>query len=184
MITFILIFFISIIAVGALSVLGFALYLKRRKKSLETTNPKQFDEPPQYRSLFAPTDEETRAFEREEKAKIEAERQASEQKAALEQAENVRRHEEIWRSEPTTQNAAELFRLAVESGSAEIFSQTAENVIQVWRNGQAGDLSKENLADLLDSHLRTLPQQERLSGAIFWIKREIENLRRESESKF
>jgi hypothetical protein len=35
----------------------------------------------------------------------------------------------------------------------------------------------------LDSHLRILPQQERLSGAIFWLKQEIENLRRKSEAK-
>ena len=181
MITFILIFFISIIAVGALSVLGFAFYLKRRKKSLETTNPKQFDEPPQYRSLFAPTDEETRALGREEKAKIEAERQESDRQIKFEKAEKVREFERVWRGEPTGQNTVELLRLAAQSESAEIFSQTAENVIQVWRNGQAGDLSKENLADLLDSHLRTLPQQERLSGAIFWIKREIGNLRGTSE---
>ncbi len=93
----------------------------------------------------------------------------------------MREFEKVWRNEPNKQNTIELLRLAAESESAEVFSQTEENVIQVWHNEQAGGLSKKDLADLLDSHLRILPQQERLSGAVFWIKREIENLRRKSE---
>jgi len=180
MITFILIFFVAVITVGLLSVLGFAFYLKRRNKSLETTNQKQFDEPPQYRSLFEPTDEEIRALEREKQINLDAERKEIEDKVLFEKAEKAREFEKIWRAEPTKQNTIELLRFSAMSESAETFSQTAENVIQVWRHEQTGDLSKKDLADLLDSHLRILPQQERLSGTLFWIKREIEILRRKS----
>jgi len=74
MITFILIFFAAVIAAGLFSVLGFAFFLKRRNKSLETTDQKQFGEPPPYRPLFAPTDEEVCLLEREEQSKREAER--------------------------------------------------------------------------------------------------------------
>ncbi len=183
MITFILIFFIAVITIGLFSVLGFAFYLKRRNKSLETKNQKQFDDVPPYRPLFAPTDEEISALEREEQAKLEAEQKEAEDKVLSEKSEKVREFEKVWRNEPNKQNTIELLRLAAESESAAVFSQTAENVIQVWHNEQAGGLSKKDLADLLDSHLRILPQQERLSGAVFWIKREIENLRRKSESK-
>jgi len=133
-------------------------------------------------------DEDIRALEREEQTKNdeeqkEAERKEVESKIVFENAEKVREFEKIWRGEPTKQKTIEFLRLAAMSESAEIFSQTAGNVIQVLLNEQAGGLSKKDLADLLDSHLRILPQQERLSGAIFWIKREIERLRRKSEAK-
>jgi hypothetical protein len=183
MITFILTFFVIVIALGAAAVVGFSIYLKRKDKSLDTTNQKQFDEPPPYKSLFAPDDAEIRALEREARMKVEAERKEAEEKAAFEKSEKVREFEQVWRGEPTRQNTIELLRVAAESGTAEIFSQTAENVIQLTLHEQAGGLSKEDLADLLDSHLRILPQQERLSGAIFWLKQEIENLRRKSEAK-
>lgn len=181
MITFILIFFISIIVVGALSVLGFAFYLKRRKESLDTTNPKQFDEPPQYRSLFAPTDEETRALEREKAAEQTAKAAEEARLLKAEKIEAVRDFQKIWANEPNKQNTLELFRLAAAGENAEIFSETAETVIKFRRENKIANLTANDLADLLDSHLRTLPQQGRLSGAIFWVKREIENLRGNSE---
>jgi len=181
MITFILIFFVMVIVVGIAAVAGFSIYLKRRRKSLDAANQKQFDDAPPYRPLFAPTDEEIHALEREKEIKKAAERKEADRKITFEKAEAVREFEKIWRGELTKQNTVELLRLAAMSESAEIFSQTAENVIQVCYQGQAGGLSKKDLADLLDSHLRILPQQERLSGAIFWLKQEIENLRGESE---
>ncbi len=182
MITFILIFFVLVITVGALSVIGFAFYLKRRNKSLETNNPKQFiDEPPPYRSLFASTDEEIHAQKRAESAAREAKTADAVRQTAAEKIEAVRGFRQIWIASPTKQNTLELFRFAAESGRAEIFSETAETVIEFRRENKVSHLTAHNLADLLDSHLRILPQQERLSGAIFWIRREIENLRRESE---
>jgi len=111
------------------------------------------------------------------------ERAETERKVAGERTEKVREFERIWRNKPTKQNTIELLHLASQSESTEIFSQTAENVLQILHYEQAGGLSKKDLADLVDSHLRILPQQERFSGAIFWIKREIENLRRTSEER-
>ncbi len=180
MITFILIFFAMVIVVGIAAVAGFSFYLKRKSKSLETSNQKQFDEPP-YRPLFAPTDEEIRALEREAQMKVESERKEAKGEIAFEKAKAVREFENVWRNEPTKQNTIELLRIAAESGDAEIFSQTAKSLIQVTHHERADGLSKKDLADLLDSHLRILPQQERFSGAIFWLKQEIENLRRKSE---
>lgn len=182
MITFILIFFIGVITVALVSVIGFAFYLKRRSRSLNSKDQKQFSDTPP-RSLFEPTGDEPDASKRAEQTKFEAAQKDSERKILLEKSERVREFEKIWRGEPSKQNTIELFRLAAASESAEIFSQAAENVIQVWRNEQLGGLSKEDLADLLDSHLRILPQQERFSGAIFWIRQEIEILRRNSEGK-
>lgn len=182
MVIFILIFLAMVIVVGATAVVGFSIYLRRRTKSLKSNNQTQFtDAPKGYRSLFEPTDEEIRASEREAQMRVEAERKEAEQKVLFEKAERVREFEKVWRSEPTRQNTVELLRLASESESAAVFSQTAENVIQVWLHEQAGNLTAKDLADLLDSHFRTLPQQERISGALFWLKQEIERLRRKSE---
>ena len=172
-----------VIVVGISAVAAFSIYLKRRNKSFAATVQKQFDEPPPYRPLFAPTDEEIRALEREEEIRKAARRKEVEREISYGKVEAVREFERIWRDNPTRQNTIELLRLAAESASAEIFSQTAASVIQITHHEQTGGLSKKDLADLLDSHLRILPQQERLSGTIFWIKREIENLRCESESK-
>lgn len=171
-----------VIAVGITAVVGLSIYLKRKNKSLDTNNRRQFDEPPQgFRSLFAPDEAELRAEENAAQMRVEAERKEAERQSAFERAEKAREYEKIWRAEPTRRNAVELLRLAAESESAEIFSRTAENVVRLLPHEQAGGLSKKDLADLLDSHLRILPQQERLSGATFWLKQEIERLRREAE---
>jgi len=69
--------------------------------------------------------------------------------------------------------------LASESENAKIFSEISENVIKLWRENRIENLEARDLADLLDSHFRTLPQQERTSGELFWLREEIENLRRE-----
>ena len=74
MILFILIFFVMVIAVGATAVVGFSVYLKRQTKRLREENRKQLtDAPAQYRSLFAPSDAETAAFEQAAQARREME---------------------------------------------------------------------------------------------------------------
>ncbi len=182
MIIFILIFFAGVITVALFSIIGFGFFLKRRRISLDTKNHKQFDDAPP-RSLFESTGEEFGASQREEQVKFEEAKKKFKLEVLSEKSERVGEFENVWRGAPTKQNTIEFLRLAAASESAEIFSQAAENVIQVWRGEQLGDLSNKDLADLLDSHLRILPQQERFSGAIFWIRQEIEILRRKSEGK-
>lgn len=173
-----------VIAVGVSAIVGFSLYLKRRTGRLESNNPKQFtDEPPPYRSLFAPTDEEIQTQERAESAARKAKSAEAERQTAAKKIKAVREFRKVWTDEPNRENSLELFRLAAESENAEIFSETAEAVIEFRRESKAANLTANDLADLLDSHLRILPRQERLSGAVFWVRREIENLRRESELK-
>lgn len=177
MITFILIFFVSIITVGALSVLGFAFYLKRRKKSLETNSPKQFAEPPPFRSLFEPTGEEFRADEQAKSAELAAKKAQDERLLKAARIETAHDFQKIWTNDPNKINTLELFRLAAESADAAAFSETAETVIKFRRENGLESLTANDLADLLDSHLATLPQQERTAGALFWLRREITSLR-------
>jgi hypothetical protein len=170
-----------VIAVGVSAVVGFSVYLKRRAKSLKSDNQTQFAELPPNRSLFAPTDEEIRLFNRKEDAEIQAKEREEARRLASEKIKKVHDCEKDWRVSPDKRKTIELLRLASELENAKTFSEIAESVIKIWREKQIENLTADDLADLLDSHLRTLPQQERTSGAIFWLKQEITNLRSESE---
>ena len=170
-----------VITVGLSAVIGFSFYLKRRTKLLNSQNYKQIDELPPYRSLFEPSEEELRGLEREEKLKLEAKKTEEARQVLAEKIERVRKFREIWLNEPDTRNTVELFRLASESDSAETFSEIAENVIKVWDDKNLVDLTANDLANLIESHLRILPQQERTSGILFWLKQEIQSLRTKSE---
>ncbi len=162
-------------------IVGFSVFLKSRRKSLETNEPKQFADSPPYRSLFEPDDEEIRAIERREKAETLAKESEQTRLSAMEKVEKAENHLKTWRVSPDKSQTAELLKLASETENANSFSEIAENVIQVWRENKISNLNAADLADLLDSHFRILSQQERTSGALFWLKEEIKNLRDESE---
>lgn len=182
MLLFIVIFFATVIVVGTAAVVGFSFFLKRRTRRLQSETSQKFigDAPP-YRSLFAPDEDELRLLERQESAERTAKAAEAARLSAVKKNQAVRDFQEIWASEPNKPNTTELFRLAAQSENAEVFSETAESVIRFRRENKIANLTSTDLADLLDSHFRTLPQQERTSGALFWIKREIETLRRKSE---
>ena len=170
-----------VLAVGASAVLGLSFYLKRRTKLLNTENHRQIEELPPYRSLFEPSEEETRAFKREEKLELEAKKEAELRQVLAEKVKKVIDFQIIWLSAPNKRNTIELFRLAAESESAKTFSEIAENVIKVWDDNSLVDLKANELANLIESHMRILPQQERTSGTLFWLKQEIQSLSTKSE---
>lgn len=169
-----------VIAVGASSVLGFSFYLKRRTRKLQTENQTHFNPPPEYHSLFDPTDEELRAIEREERAAEQAKKAEVLRQEAKEKLKALTDFKNSWLANPERKNTIELLRRAA-GESAEKFSEIASLIIKLWRENRIKDLSAPDLADLLDSHFRILPQQERTSGALFWLKEEIAKLRRKSE---
>ncbi len=179
MLLFIIIFFATIITVGLSAVLGFSFLNSRRAKFFKAQNSDQIE--PLYKSLFAPSDAEIRALEQAEKAKAKVEKAESANKDLLAKMERLSELNKIWVENPNKKNTIELLFLAAQSESAKIFSQTAKNVIQVWRNGKLESLTANDLAQLAESHLWLLPQQERTSGAVFWLKQEIADLRRKSE---
>lgn len=173
-----------VIVVGATAIFGFSAYLRRKTKALESKKQKQLiDDAPPYRSLFAPSDEELRAAEKAEatqqRAKVEEENRLSAEK----KFQAARDFQTIWTNEPNRKNTVELFRLGARSENAQVFSEAANAVLEFWRENKIADLTARDLADLLDSHLATLPQQERTSGALFWLRQEIMSLRGGSEEK-
>lgn len=184
MIFFILIFFVAVVAVALSIAFDFPFRLKRRAAQVQSINQKQFAHKMPQRSLFEPNDEETRAFEREAAAQKRAEKIAAVQKVSAEKVELWRETQNVWLDEPNRRETIKLLRLATETEDAKIFSETAENVLKAWRGQKIAGLSAADLADLLDSHWRTLPQQERTAGALFWLRRAIAGLRAGSEEKF
>lgn len=174
-----IIIFLAVITVGLSAVLGFSFLNLRRNKSLHTKNPDQIE--PSYKSLFAPNNAEIRALEREEKAKAEVEKAEAANKVLYEKAERLSESKKIWLENPNKKNTIELLFLAAQTESAKTFSETAKSVIQVWQTGKLKGLTANDLAQLTESHLWLLPQQERISGAVFWLKQEIADLRWKSE---
>ena len=180
MILFTIIFFAMVLVVGASAAIGF--YVKRQVvKSLNENNHNQINELPPYRSLFEPDEEELRASEREEKLKLEAKKEEAARQVLAEKIERVHKFQTVWLSEINTRNTVEIFRLAAESESAETFSKVAESVLKVWDDKKLVDLTANDLANLIESHLRILPPQERTSGKLFWLKQEIQSLSTKSE---
>ena len=172
-----LIFYTILVVLSAVAVLAI-LAKRRNSKLLEHHPPKNF-EAENFRPLFAPTDDELRAAAREEKARAEAKKADEARQILIEKAEKATEFARAWLLAPDRKKTIELFFLASESESAETFSEISENVIKLWRENRIENLTAQDLADLLDSHFRILPQQERTSGTLFWLKEEIQALRRE-----
>jgi hypothetical protein len=174
-----LILFTILVVLSAVALL--AISVRRRNSNLLEENPPKNLSAASFRPLFQPTEDDIRAFEREEKAQIEAKKAEDARRILEEKFEKVREFEKVWRGSPDKKKTIELLFLASQTESAKIFSEISENIIKLRRENRIESLKTNDLAELLDSHFRTLPQQERTSGVGFWLKEEIENLRAKSE---
>jgi hypothetical protein len=171
-----------LIAVLACIAAAFLLVRYTNRQSLPSSETNRYKpiEPENLRPLFAPTDADLRAREQEQ-----AEREAAKERALadaekVEQEARLRRLISAWRTSPDRQNTIDLLVRATETSEAEIMAEVAEEIIRVFNKQGIGGLSPGELAALLDSHCRLLPQTERGSGALFWVKEEIAALRSRS----
>lgn len=163
------------------AILAATLIAARRKFHLIEQNDSKQLSAENFRPLFAPTDEDIRAFENAERKTLLAKERENARRLFAEKIRSVHEFEKIWRVSPDKRSTVKLLVMAAETEDVQTFSKTAENVIKLWRENRIESLKSEDLADLLDSHFRTLPQQERTSGIGFWLKEEVKNLRSESE---
>ena len=171
--------FTILVVLSVIAVL--AKFAKRRDSNLLEQNPTKNLSAENFRPLFQPTEEEMRAFELQEKAQAEAKKAEEARRILALRVEKLSEFEKAWSISPDRKKTIELLFLAAKSENAKTFSKISENVIKHWRENRIVNLRAQDLAELLDSHFRTLPQQERTSGTIFWLKEEIENLRTKSE---
>jgi len=157
--------------------------LSKSRKTLNSSEIKEIQETKPFRSLFEPDEEELRAFERAERTRLNEVEEQKREDLLAEKAERVRGFQKIWSDEPNRKNTVGLITLASQSENGKLFFETVVNVLNFWKENRIENLSAKDLADLLDSHFRTLPQQERTSGAIFRLKEEIAELRTRSEAQ-
>lgn len=171
--------FLLTILVVATAVVSIAVLLKAQKNrhTLSSNNLKEI-EPPIYRSLFEPSEAEINAFEREEKAKADAEKREDLERSLAKKAEKVREFQIIWQTLPNKKNTVELLYLASQSESGEVYSTTANEIVEFWKAGKTDDLSAHDLAEILESQFWLLPIEQRTSGVRFGLYQEIAGLRR------
>lgn len=166
---------------AALLATAIVLFAKRRSEHLLQENePKTLPDPSGFRPLFEPGPEELRAAEREEELRHEA--AEAEEAEAKREAQKARLDalRKTWHVLPSKKDTIELLFLASKSESGKIYFETANKVIEVWKNGQIAGLSADDLSQLLESHFWLLPAEERTSGVKFSIQEEIAGLRRKA----
>jgi hypothetical protein len=133
-----------------------------------------------YRPLFAPTDEDLREAEAEEKARLTAQQSEEIERIASEKLVNLEKIRQTWRESPNKAATIELLYRASQTGNGEVYLETARIVLDVWRAEKVSDLSSDDLAHLLESHFWLLPTHERTPGVSFRLKEETAGLRRDS----
>lgn len=156
--------------------------LSKSRKTLNSSEIKEIHETKPFRSLFEPDEEELHALERAERTRLNALEEQKREDLLVQKKERVYEFQKIWSEASNVKNTLELLTLAASSENGNLFSEIAEKVLSFWKEDQIKNLSAKDLADLLDSHFRTLPQQERTSGAMFRLKEEIAELRQKSEA--
>jgi hypothetical protein len=130
-----------------------------------------------YRPLFAPTDEELRLAEADERKQLtakqeEAKRQESEEKLA--ELENFR---QTWSETWDRAATIELLYRASKTEDGPAYLDTCDSVLAAWRDGNLADITAGDLAQLLETHFWLLPAQQRTPGVSFRLKEEIAKLR-------
>lgn len=149
-------------------------YAKRQQPQISDKNRGLSDPPLGARPLFAPTDEELRRDAREQSAREIAKREYS---ARAESRKQIDAALLDWRENKDLKSAAELLNVAAESGRDGDFARAAEEMLAIHNESGIDGVSTNDLADLIDSHLMLLPNEERSSGANFWLKKEVAKLR-------
>ena len=171
-----------LIAVLACIAAAFLLVRYTNRQSLPSSETNRYKnlEPETFRPLFEPTAADMRAYEHEEAEREAARERALADAVRVEQETRLQRLISAWRTSPDRQNTIDLLVRASEMNEADMFAEVAEEIIRNFNEQGIGGLSPGELAALLDSHCRLLPQAERGSGALFWVKEEIANLRSRS----
>ena len=173
-----MLFFLTIFVL-ILAALAFALVARRSRQNnyLPDNDPLNIDAS-RFRPLFAPSDEDLAAVEREKQAVIDAELLGNERRAREKKLANFAEFRQTWRASEKKENAAGLLSRAAEFEDGEVFLETVKTVLDERQNL---NLSDEDLAQLIESHFWLLPANERTPGVTFAVNEEIAALRRRSE---
>ena len=171
---FFLTIFLLVLAAVALAI---AARRSRRERYLPDHDPLNIDAS-RFRPLFAPSDEDLAAVEREKQDVIDAEQRENDRLAREKKLANFAEFRQTWRASEKKENVADLLTRAAEFKDGEVFLETVKTILDERQNVS---LSNEDLAQLIESHFWLLPANERTPGVTFAVNEEIAALRRRSE---
>jgi hypothetical protein len=84
-----------------------------------------------------------------------------------------------WRKAPSRQGTAKALHFAALSDDADLYGETVEQALELWRQGKLADVSAGELRALFDGEFWILSARTRSSGAGFVLKRTLADARRE-----
>lgn len=87
-----------------------------------------------------------------------------------------------WQKSPDRHGTSKALHFAALSDSAELYRETVEQSLQLWREGKLADVSAVELRALIDGEFWILSSRTRSSGAGFVLKRTLDSARRELEA--
>jgi hypothetical protein len=87
-----------------------------------------------------------------------------------------------WKESPTREGAAKVLHFAALSDDADLFGETVELALKLWREGKLANVSAKELRALFDGEFWILSSRSRSSGAGFVLKQTLADARRELEA--
>ncbi len=159
--------------------ISLAILLKKlsNEKLLEADDAPVRVDAASYRPLFAPTDDELRLAEAEERRQLTEKRDAEERQAHQEKLRHVLELHEAWQSSPDRAATIELLRDAAESADGNGYLHICESVLAAWNEGRLSGIEAGDLAQLLETHFWLLPADQRTPGASFRLRSITADLR-------
>lgn len=170
-----MLFFLTIFIL-ILAALAFAFVARRSRHSnyLPDHDPLNIDAS-RFRPLFAPSEEDLLAVEREKQDAIDAEQLENARLVREKKLANFAEFRQTWHTSEKRESVAGLFARAVEFQNGEVFLETVKTVLDAR---QSLDLSDEDLAQLIESNFWLLPANERTPGITFTVNQELKTLQK------
>jgi len=89
---------------------------------------------------------------------------------------------EAWHKSPDRNGTTKALHFAALSDNADLYRETVESALQLWREHKLSDVSAVELRALFDGEFWILSSRSRSSGAGFVLKRTLADARRELEA--
>ena len=87
-----------------------------------------------------------------------------------------------WKKSPTREGTAKALHFAALSDDANLYGETVDLALQLWRETKLDNISAEELRALFDGEFWILSSRSRSSGAGFVLKQTLADARRELEA--
>ena len=149
-------------------------FIRRRAPQVTAQVPLQVSDKTHWHPLFEPSIEDLKREERDRKA---AESARSELIVSAERRARITAAIGEWRGSCTITSTCDLLQAVVENGNANDLSQIVKEILDVFYETGIRGLTTSDLAALIDSHCRLVSATDRASGALFWLKQEVAELR-------